>query len=120
MWFFTYFTVISRRLNMGTWKRYLPFAFAVLFAALSSLSAYQFLKDRGNVSHAATNGNTMPVVVAKNVIPLGKKLTEQDLKVLPWPRDVVPSESFSSVRPLVGRIVKNDIIEDEPILSAKL
>ncbi|MBI4358328.1 MAG: Flp pilus assembly protein CpaB [Candidatus Omnitrophica bacterium] len=105
---------------MGTWKRYLPFAFAVLFAALSSLSAYQFLKDRGNVSHAATAGDTMPVVVAKVGIPLGKKLTEQDLKVLPWPRDAVPTESFSSVRPLVGRIVKSDIIEDEPVLSAKL
>jgi len=105
---------------MESLKRYFPLAFAVLFAALSSVSVYYFLKDRGNTSHAALSGNTMPIVVAKEPIQLGKKITEHDLKVVPWPQDAVPGESFQSVRPLIGRITKSHIIENEPILSTKL
>lgn len=105
---------------MESLKRYFPIAFAVLFATLSSISVYYFLKDRGNTSHAAPNGDAVSVVVAKEPIPIGKKITEQDLKVVPWPQDALPEQSFRSVRPLVGRIAKSQIIENELLLSTKL
>ncbi len=105
---------------MESLKKYFPLAFAVLFATLSSVSVYYFLKDRGNTSHAAPSGNMISIVVAKEPIPLGKKITEHDLKIVPWPQDAAPGESFQSVRPLVGRIAKSHIIENELILSTKL
>ena len=106
---------------MITWKRYFPLIFAVIFATLSSISVYHFLKDRGGISHAAPNTTEMTqVVVAKSGIALGERLTEDNLKAVPWPRDVVPSESFRSIQPLVGKVAKTNIIENEPILATKL
>ena len=104
---------------MMSWKRYIPLAFAVIFAMLSSTSVYYFLKDRTGLSHAASIAPTS-VVVAKYAVPLGKKLTEDDLKVVSWSEDVVPEGRFRSPRSLIGKIVKSPIIVNEPILSGKL
>ena len=100
-------------------KRYFPLVFAIIFATLSSVSVYHFLKDRGGVSHAAS-AETMSVVVAKGPIALGERLTDENLKAVSWPREAVPKESFQSVLPLVGKVAKTNIIEDEPILASKL
>ena len=105
---------------MMTWKRYFPLVFAVIFATLSSVSVYHFLKDRGGVSQAAPGIETLPVVVAKSAIALGERLTEENLKVIPWPRDAVPKESFQSIQPLIGRVAKTNLIENEPVLITKM
>lgn len=101
-------------------KRYFPLLFAVIFATLSSVSVYHFMKDRGGISHAAPSVETLPVVVAKSPIALGERLTEENLKVVPWPRDAVPKESFQSIQPVIGRVAKTNLIENEPILTTKM
>ena len=59
---------------MNTWKRYVPISFAIVFAVISSVGVYHFLKDRAGVSVAATQQMTMiPVVVAKNPIGIGNQ-----------------------------------------------
>ena len=105
---------------MNIWKRYFPLTFALIFATLSSVSVYYFLRDRGGISHAASSSEGVLVIVAKSTIPLGKKIAESDLRAVPWPRDTVPEESFQTIQPLVGRIAKNNIVANEPVLSNKL
>ena len=105
---------------MTTLKRYFPFLFALIFATLASFSMYQFLRDRGNVSQAALSTETIPVVVAKGPIAFGKKLTEEDLKTVPWPENSVPEQSFQSIDPLIGRVTRTYLVENEPVLSTKL
>ena len=101
------------------WKRYFPLAFAVVFAMLSSVSVYQFLRNKDGISHA-TMAMTLPVVITKNDIGIGEKIKEHDLGVASWSEKSVPTDSFRSMRPIVGRTVKSNIVANEPIVESKL
>jgi len=100
-------------------KRYIPLTFAVVFAFLSSVSVYQFLNNRSGLSHA-TALPTSPVVVVKQPIGIGEKITKEDLQVMSWPEEIVPQESFRSDRSIVGRTAKVNLTENEPLLESKL
>jgi len=104
---------------MITWKKYIPLTFAVAFAFLSSISVYQFLNDRSGISHANPM-MTVPVVIAKQAIGIGAKITENDLEVVSWPEEITPQESFRSARGIVGRTLKTNISENEPLVESKL
>lgn len=106
---------------MESIKRYIPLTFAVIFAMLASVSVYQLLKDRTDVSHAAPAPvSMMPVVVAKSPIGMGEKLTEIKLDVNSWPSANVPEVSYRSTRSVVGKTARIGIGAGEPILESKL
>lgn len=104
---------------MNTWKRYVPMAFAVIFAVLSSVSVYFFLKDRSGVSHASPI-STLSVVVAKTPIAIGEKLKEHDLEAVSWPQEAAPKTSYRSVRQLIGKTARVNMDQNEPVLESKL
>jgi len=104
---------------MESLRRYVPLTFAVIFAMLASVSVYQLLKDRTAVSHAAPV-TTIPVVVAKNAIGIGEKLTEDKLDVASWPAGNVPEASYRSTRSVSGKTARTSITAQEPILESKL
>ena len=106
---------------MNTWKRYVPISFAIVFAVISSVGVYHFLKDRAGVSVAATPQMTMiPVVVAKNPIGIGNQIAEHDLEITSWPQEAVPEASFSSVKLVAGKTSRINIMANEPVLESKL
>ena len=101
------------------WKKQLPVILALTFAGLASLTAYQFLNGRSNVSAAPTEPMT-PVVVLKHDVAVGMKITQEDLDVEYWPKENVTNQFFTSTRPLVGRILRVSMIAKEPVTQAKL
>ena len=104
---------------MAPWKRYFPLAFAIVFAGLSSVSVFHFLKNREGVSRAEPIG--MPsVVIAKNPIAMGEKITEKDLGLTQWPDPAAPERSFRTTHSVVGRTCKLDISANEPVLATQL
>ncbi len=106
---------------MNTWKRYIPISFAVVFAVISSVGVYHFLKDRSGVSQAAVPQVTMvPVVVAKNPIGIGEKVAEQNLEIASWPGEAVPENSFRSAKTIAGRTSRINISANEPLVESKL
>jgi pilus assembly protein CpaB len=63
---------------------------------------------------------TVPVVVAAKPIPVGARLTKEDLRVIAWPaRNPVPG-AFSTVEPVVNRGVIDTLSENEPVTSYKV
>ena len=73
---------------------------------LSSVQA--FAKDLGNV------------VVAKQEIPLGEKITAEHLTLAPIPNGSVPEGVFRSIDQVVGRVAITPIGVREPITNLKL
>lgn len=106
---------------MNTWKRYVPIGFAAVFAIISSVGVYHFLKDRSGVSQAAVPQVTMvPVVVAKNPIGIGNHIAEHDLEVASWPQEAAPEASFRSVKLVAGKTSRINIMANEPLVESKL
>lgn len=61
---------------------------------------------------------TVPVVVAKTLLPAGKVISADDLEVLPYPSQ--PSGAFSQVAQLIGKTPAVNIAPQVPVLQQNL
>lgn len=74
--------------------------------------------DRGPA--AADSGPTTEVVVAARDLPLGRMLTPEDVKLVDWPGDVVPTNYSTTVEEVLGRGIITPVTMNEPLLSGKM
>ncbi len=65
-------------------------------------------------------GETVPVFVAIEDIPLREFVTAQMLKVEEWPKGTVPPGAIGKIEDIEGRMTKSKVYTGEPILDAKL
>jgi pilus assembly protein CpaB len=63
---------------------------------------------------------TRAVVVAAADLDIGAELRRDDLRVIQWPANAVPSDVFSTPDEVVGRGLVMPVIQNEPILPMKL
>ena len=93
---------------------------ALLSGAVAAISALRYLQNRPTPLIAANTTETSPVVVAAREVPLGQTLTEEDVRIIEWPVDALPSGVASATSEVVGRSVVDDLNTNEPVLTAKL
>ena len=67
-----------------------------------------------------TKVETVPVVVAATEVSRFTALTEDQVTVREFPKDLVPPGSLRTTQDAVGRVTANLLVKDEPILDAKL
>ena len=60
------------------------------------------------------------VAVATQEINMGQKLTGNMFKLVSWPANIMPPESFSDLKKLDGRVTKAALQVGEPVLATKL
>lgn len=60
------------------------------------------------------------VAVAAQEINMGQKLTSNMFKLVSWPANIMPPESFSDLNKLEGRVTKSALQTGEPVLATKL
>ena len=102
-------------------KQHLSLVLALIFAVLASVGLYRFLENRESVAHAEPTAVLMgSVVVAKHDLAMGSRLTEENMAIQSWPKEVISERNFSSLEPLVGRTLRSNLIADEPIMSGKI
>jgi len=95
-------------------------ALAALFGLAAGYSALRYLSDRPTPIVSSTRGETVPVVLAAQDLPLGTILADEHLRVVDWPAGSMP-EGFAATREeLVGRSLIAEVRINEPILAAKL
>ena len=96
--------------------------FLVLVLALTAGGAFAFGTYRyiQQVPAAAEGMATKPVIVAAVNLQLGAELRPEDLRIVEWPANAVPVAAFSSADQVVGRGLIQSVVENEPILPAKL
>lgn len=100
--------------------------FVVLLLAIASglvaaLSASRYLQERPTVLLAEdSRGETSPVVVAKQDLALGTKLTEVDVEVVQWPAESLPVGHAADPSEVIGRTIIGELHTNEPVLAARL
>ena len=96
--------------------------FLVLVLALTAGGAFAFGTYR-YIQQVPAQGEgiaTKPVIVAAVNLPLGAELRPEDLRIVEWPAKAVPAAAFGSADQVVGRGLIQAVVENEPILPAKL
>src|SRR3989304_1338856 len=61
-----------------------------------------------------------PVVIAAADLALGSELRREDLRVIAWPTDALPTGSFSDLQAIIGRGLVQAVAQNEAILPGKL
>jgi len=105
---------------MKSTRLLLILALATLFGLAAGYSALRYLSERPTPVVTTSRGQTVPVVLAAQDLPLGTILEDQHVKVVEWPAGAVP-EGFAATREeLVGRSLIAEVRVNEAILAAKL
>ncbi|MDD5217565.1 MAG: Flp pilus assembly protein CpaB [Candidatus Omnitrophica bacterium] len=107
---------------MGILKQHLPLIVAIAFAVISSISVYSYLGNRESVSIAKVvpSNPVLPVVVAKQDLAIGTKLTRDLVTTQNWPKEIVNDRYFRNAGQVVGRILRTGVTAEEPLTSSKL
>ncbi len=63
---------------------------------------------------------TKPVVVAASDLEVGAELRRDDIRIIDWPANAVPSTAISDPDEVIGRGLIMPVIQNEPILPMKL
>jgi pilus assembly protein CpaB len=99
-----------------------PWFMLVLALGSGGLAAYlalRYLREQATPL-MASEPRKVNIVLAARSLPIGALVTEQDVKVVAWPGDAVPSGYIRSVADALGRGVITSVAENEPLLAAKV
>ncbi len=91
---------------------------AVLLAAVASFGIYRVVSARPASNMSAVK--TVDVVVAQHSLPLGARLTKDDVKLVKWPADTQVPGTFAKVDEVLDRGLIANVEENEPLIAAKL
>ena len=91
----------------------LMMALAVVFGLAAVALASRWLLRQ-------TPGAANKIVVAALDVNLGQRLTPEMLKQIDWPADSLPRGALGDSSKLVGRVLRNSVLRDEPLSEAKL
>ena len=92
-------------------------AIALLVGLLTARFVYKRLQQAGAEQPVVATGH---IVVAAAPLPLGSRLRAADLRLIAWPAGTALAGSFSQVEDCVDRALITAVVENEPILAAKL
>lgn len=90
----------------------------ILAVAAYVLSQYPQVPLRHPAAISAQQHPSVPVVVAKTLLPAGKVISADDLEVLPYPSQ--PSGAFSQAAQLIGKTPAVNIAPQVPVLQQNL
>jgi pilus assembly protein CpaB len=91
--------------------------FAVVTAALASAGVLYAIR---RMPARVVDAPTTSVVVAARALPLGVRLTEDDVRVVPWPEKTPLASTFKDVNAVLNRGLISAVVENEPIIEGKL
>jgi pilus assembly protein CpaB len=102
---------------MGRVRVFIVLALAVMAGGVFAYGTYNYVH---NIPARTVSIPTKPVVVAASDLDVGAELSRDDLRIIDWPANSVPHDSFSDPKELVGRGLVLPVIQNEPILPVKL
>jgi pilus assembly protein CpaB len=88
---------------------------ALVFGLLAAVSVSRYLS-----SAQAYTKNLNRVAVAKVGIPLGTKITPEQITLAQFPKESTPDGTFDSLEKLTGRVAITNISPREPITDSRL
>lgn len=99
------------------------FFLAIVIGLLSAAIVYRYLRAQQAELEAVRNsvrGALVDVVVAGEAISIGTRIEARQIKVVRWPMEVQPKGAINGVDLVVGRIARNGILDNQPIVESQL
>lgn len=90
---------------------------ALVAAAVASYGVYEAV-TKMPVKQVETA--TVPIVVASQAMPIGTRLTAENVKLVNWPAKATVENGFSNVSAVLDRGLVMPVAENEPIFDTKL
>lgn len=94
--------------------------FVILLAGTCGVSAAVGINQLRAPAPTEVEPETAPIVVAAVNIPRGRMVTEDDLQVRQWPKDLLPDGAVTTLEEAVQRAAITPLVVEEPVLNAKL
>jgi len=99
------------------------FLLAIIVGALSAAMIYRHLRTMNMEVEAAKAAGQHPVtdvVVARDTISIGSRVTTDQLKIVTWPAEAQPEGSVHDPQDLVGTIARTTIGKNQPVSKTEL
>jgi pilus assembly protein CpaB len=93
----------------------LTVAFAT--ATIATLAMYRIVSAAPAHDDAASQTS---IVVARRAVPVGTRLSEEDVKLVAWPSTMPIPGAFASIDLVTGRAVTSSLLENEPIVETRV
>jgi len=90
---------------------------AVITACVAAVGVYQAIQ---HMPVRQVEMETVPVVVASRALPLGTRLTTDDVKVVAWPSRTQVPGAFNNVAAVIDRGVIAPIAPNEPVTTTRV
>jgi len=92
----------------------------VILAILAALLTFRLLSTAAPAGAASGQTVTVPVVVARNDIPMRTLLTDDMVMVRQMPPELVPAGAATTLDQVVGKINKSHLVMGEVVLTERL
>jgi pilus assembly protein CpaB len=102
---------------MARMRVFMVLILAITAGGALAFGTYNFMQQ---TPARAASIPTRPVVVAAADLDVGAELRREDIRVIDWPANAVPSTAISDPKDVIGRGIVLPVIENEPILPNKL
>jgi pilus assembly protein CpaB len=102
---------------MARIRVFIVFVLAVTCGGAFAYGTYRYIQQ---TPAAAPSMKTKPVVVAAANLNIGAEVRPEHVKIVEWPAAAAPADAFGDASQVVGRGVVQSIVQNEPILAAKL
>lgn len=95
----------------------LVLAIALCTATIATFATHQLISATPvrevEVAHTS-------IVVARHALPMGTRLTPENVKLVAWPNTNPMTGAFSSVEEVDGRALTSSILENEPVVEGRI
>jgi len=102
---------------MARMRVFMVLILAITAGGALAIGTYKFMQQ---TPAQAASIPTRPVVVAAADLDVGAELRREDIRVIDWPANAVPSTAIGDPKDVIGRGIILPVIENEPILPNKL
>jgi len=98
----------------------LVLALAIVMAGVAGFSTLRYLSTSPVAAVKPPAERRADVVVAARDLPVGAFLTEEDVRVVSWPADVVPEGYVTQPADAIGRGLITSVKMNEPLMNTKM
>src|SRR5262249_47889569 len=77
-------------------------------------------QDELDAARNSARGAVVDVVVASAPIAIGTKIDPTQVKTVRWPMEAQPAGAINDVQQVVGRIARNNILDNQPVVETQL
>ncbi len=94
----------------------IPLAIGLVVGLFAIKLGYDYVK-KANANKGTNFGPAQKIIIAAKEIPIGKKLSDEDIEIASMPKKLVPDNAVSDKKELIGKTLRVSLAAKMPILK---